>query len=95
MKPLKLQTRIIASSVVFVDVFVFNVEVEYNGKLTSVVIGIYSILELVSSVNESVVVGDFIASIFDFTRTRNADVGDAFVVVVCSVLTTAKKKIFA
>jgi len=40
MKPLKLQTRIIASSVVFVDVFVFNVEVEYNGKLTSVVIGI-------------------------------------------------------
>jgi len=61
--------------------------------LTSVVIGIYSILELVSSVNESVVVGDFTASIFDFTRTRNADVGDAFVVVVCSVLITAKKNL--
>jgi hypothetical protein len=94
-KPLKLQTRIIASNVALDDVLIFNVEDEYNRKVCSVARGIYSILILVSSVFKvgySVVI--LFGSTFDLTRTRNAEVGDVYVVVVvviCCVLITAER----
>jgi hypothetical protein len=80
-KPLKLQTSIIASIVAFDDVLIFNVDVEYDRKFCSAVV---SILVLVSYIIKFVVgdsVIEFIKSIFDFTRTRNADVRDEDVVV--------------
>jgi hypothetical protein len=81
-KPLKLQTRITASNAAFDDLFVFNVDDEYDRTfdlVVIVVIGIYSISVLVSSVIKFIVgnmIGRFVESIFDLTRTRNADVKD-------------------
>jgi hypothetical protein len=78
-KPLKLQTRIIASIVAFDDVLLFNVDDVWTRKSISAVVRIYSVLILVSSWSETVVgysdVG-FVESIRDFIRTRNADVRD-------------------
>jgi hypothetical protein len=48
-KPLKLQTRIIASIVAFDDVLLFNVDDVWTRKSISAVVRIYSVLILVSS----------------------------------------------
>lgn len=87
-KPVKLQTRMTASNVVLVGVFIFNVDVEYIKKSNCavVVVGFNSMLALVSSSVIECVIDDSVGSILDFNRTKIVELDNENVVGIVSVI---------